>query len=289
MLRSYNRPSRSLSIPMTLHGGSAMGMTLSLVDGLLTQARTLERVGRDHDARQLLNRLAGLRELPANAAFETQTRLAEIHLRDHTYSRARRHLTAALAHQPENAHLHYLMAQALARDEKTGSYDRAVIFYRKSLEIDPNRPGCLAELGILLIQLGRSEEGLDSLRKAVGLAPSDPGVLAKLVEGLCLEGRFEEAHREIRAARFRNPRNDRIRRLSDEFDFQELHRQQAARRRSAFDEEDAEGPTILPFIRLLPDSRECGPGNKTVRYDGPSLPRPHGRRPNRQPGRRRAQ
>jgi Flp pilus assembly protein TadD len=264
-----------------------MGMTLSLVDGLLTRARTLERVGRNHDARQVLNRLAGLRELPAAAAFETQTRLAEIYLRDHTYSRARRHLTAALAHEPENARLHYLMAQALVRDEKTDNSERALMFYRKSLEIDPNQPACLADLGILLVQLGRSEEGLDSLRKAVALVPDDTVVLKKLVEGLRLEGRFEEARREIRAARFRNPRNDRVRRLSDEFDFLELYRQQTARRRSAFDEEGAQGPTILPFV--LPNPAERLPGDKTLRYDGPSLPRPHGRRLTRQPGRRRAQ
>src|SRR3954447_2164718 len=88
------------------HGGSAMSRTLNLVDGLLLMGRRHQQLGRARDALTILARLASFRELPREVAEETQARLGEIQLRRRKYHRARRHLAAALHHDPENARYH---------------------------------------------------------------------------------------------------------------------------------------------------------------------------------------
>src|SRR5437870_4755683 len=95
-----------------------MSTTLNLVDRLLTTARTLQALGRTQDALRTLGRLAGLRELPAEIAEETQARLAEIHLEQGKFKQARRHLTAALALNSDRAHYHYLLATAHDMDDE---------------------------------------------------------------------------------------------------------------------------------------------------------------------------
>ena len=87
-----------------------MSMTLNLVDRLLARGRHFQQLGRDHDAIDTLGRLSRFASLPAEVAEETQARLAEIHLRGNRPRKARRHLTAALVHQPTNARYHLLLS-----------------------------------------------------------------------------------------------------------------------------------------------------------------------------------
>src|SRR5436309_5607580 len=124
-----------------------MSMTLNLADRLLSMGRNYQALGRNQDAVHILSRLAGLRQLPAEVAEETQVRLGEIHLSRGKYTRARRHLTAALVHKPDSARYHYLMATALASDASADRH-RAAEHYRRSLEIDPKQPTCLGEYGL---------------------------------------------------------------------------------------------------------------------------------------------
>src|SRR5262245_10936674 len=121
-----------------------MSTTLNLVDRLLARGRHFQEIGRDHDALQMLGKLAGFRELPAAVAEETQARLAEINLRRKRPRKARRHLTAALAHQPESARYHYLMARAVEADRR-GDPERALEHYRRSLAINPDQADCASE------------------------------------------------------------------------------------------------------------------------------------------------
>src|SRR5438046_2467787 len=120
-----------------------MSTTLNLVDHLLLRGRRFQDLGRTHDARAVFGRLLGVHELPAPVAEEVQARLAELELQRHKYLRARRHLTAALAYQPANAHYHQLMAYALEEDDK-GDPERALEHYRLSLQADPEQPDCLS-------------------------------------------------------------------------------------------------------------------------------------------------
>jgi len=266
-----------------------MSKTLNLTERLLERGRFLQGLGQTHDAMRLFGRLAGLRDLPAPMAEETQIRLAEMRLRQNDFAQARRHLVAALIHNPKNARYHYLLALAHDQDEQ-GDPRSASNHFRQSLALDPNQPRCLGEFGILCLCLGNNEEGLQALRRGVDLAPDDPDTVAKLVEGLCLAEQPEEARLALRAALFRNPKHQGFRKLWDDFQWEQLYEEQEAERevaRAALDQSDE--PVMLPFKRLAPDDVPVAQVRKRIRRDAPSTPLPpHTPRPDRLPGRKHA-
>jgi tetratricopeptide (TPR) repeat protein len=251
-----------------------MSMTLNLVDRLLSMGRNYQSLGRNQDALRILTRLAGLREVPADVAEETQFRLAQLHFLRRKYPRVRRHLTAALAHQPESARYHCLMAAALAADARSDG-QRALEHYRKSLEVEPNQPACLSELGLLALRLGRTEEGLSSLRRAAQLAPDDVIVLERVVKALEDEDRSEEARVILRTALFRSPKSAGIRRLWNDFQYDQLHRAQTARRRSGDPASvGAEERRLLPFVPPENGGRPVRIGRRIIRRDVSTGTRP---------------
>jgi Flp pilus assembly protein TadD len=251
-----------------------MSTTLNLVDRLLARGRHFEKLGRDHDALHVLGRLATFRELPQDIAEETEARLAEIHLRRGRLRKARRHLTAALAHQPDNAHYHSLMGRAVEADG-CADPERALEHYCRSLEVDPDQPECLCAAGLLAIRLGQSGEGLRNLHRAVELAPDDPEALGNLVKGFCLVKRDEDAAKALRIALFRHPCDLRFRKLWLDFQFNQLRREQEAAR---FDREGNAGadpgPTILPFVRPAGPTPRARAGRRILRHDGASGSQP---------------
>jgi tetratricopeptide (TPR) repeat protein len=252
-----------------LHGGSFMTDTLNLVDHLLALGRNYQEVGRYTDAENVFQKLAGFRELPADAAEETQTRLAELHLRRRRYGRARRCLTAAMIHRPDSARCHLLMAKALQADER-GDLQRADEHYRRSLELDPHQGRCRGDAGLLAVRLGRTEEGLALLRQAVEEAPDDVEALRKLVKGLRLADRGDDAGTAIRAGLFRNPRRPRFRRLWQDYQFQTLRRRQRSGRRKRT--APAGEPILLPFRQPVAEAEApANPLPETLRLDGPGV------------------
>jgi Tfp pilus assembly protein PilF len=266
-----------------------MSMKLNLADRLLAMGRKFQSLGRNHNARHILGKLAAFGGLPSEIARETQAALGEIHLACKRPRRARKSFLAALFHQPDNPRYHYLLASTLnTRDPDQAK--RAATHLQTSLQLDPDQPGCLSEYGLLLTRLGRSSEGLAALRRAVEMAPADPQVLGRLVEGLRREGDLDEARAVLRTALFRNNRDRRFRQLANEFELQMARRQQRAVQRK--DREDVEnaGPVLLPFVRLATDESCESSGGNTLRHDGPSTPaRPHFSRHQRQNDRKRAQ
>src|SRR5690348_7556840 len=80
-----------------------MSITLNLVENLLVMARKYQEMGQPQEAHRVLTHLCAFKELPADAAEETQVRLAEIALKRRKYAAARRRLLAALKHQPDQA------------------------------------------------------------------------------------------------------------------------------------------------------------------------------------------
>jgi tetratricopeptide (TPR) repeat protein len=265
-----------------------MSRTLNLTECLLERGRFLQNLGRTHDAMRVFGRLAGLRELPAAMAEETQIRLAEMHLRQHEFAQARRHLTAALIHNPNNARYHYLLAAAHDQDEK-GDPQSAFKHFRQSLELDPNQPRCLSEYGIVALCLGHNEAGLKALRRGVDLAPDDPDTVAKLVEGLCLAEQPAEARLALRAALFRNPRHPQFRKLWNDFQWDELYEEQEAQREANRSVPEDDEPALLPYVPRETSAPVVDRGRKRIRHDGPSAPLPpHSPRRNQLPGRRHA-
>lgn len=264
-----------------------MSRTLNLARQLLARSRTFQKLGREQDALGILGKLAGFRELPGDVAEETQACLAELHLRRKRFVKARRHLTAALVHKPNNARYHYLIAQALDTADK-GDTERAAEHYRRALELDPQQPRCLADFGLLSLRLGQIEEGLKCLCRAVEMAPGDQELVQKLADGLHQVDRDDEARSVLRAALFRNPRDPRFRKLWNGFQFQRLREQQQAERASEQELLNGDGRQLLPFVRPATESREIV-GCKIVRRDQASpTPPPHLPSPNRYPGRKHA-
>jgi len=265
-----------------------MSRTLNLVDCLLARGRHLQQIGRETDALNTFERLAGFRKLPQPVAEETQARLAELLLDRGEFQSARRHLAAALVQKPSSARYHFLMASALEADEK-GDDRRALQHYRLSLEFDGDQPECLGEAGMLALRLGKVVEGLKWLRRAVELAPDDPEVVAQLVEGLHEIGRPEEARLTLRAARFRNPRDGRFRKLWSDFHFHELREQQETARETRWETVEEEmKPVLLPFLH--PVSAPAKASGKRVRRDPAApLPGPHVPRRRRLPDHKHAQ
>jgi tetratricopeptide (TPR) repeat protein len=218
-----------------------MGKTLNLCDCLLATGRELQDLGRLTEAARLLHRLAGFRDLPAPVAEEVQTRLAAIYLRKSEYRAARKHLSCALIYRPSHAHYYYQYATAVHNDPKADPA-RAVRYYRQAQRLDPDEPRYWSDCGRLLLQLGRTEDGVAALRKAGTLSPDDPAIVARLVEGLCLADRADEARDVLRAARYRNPRDARFRKLWTDFQFRQAADTQTAAPAAA-------EPVILPFVR----------------------------------------
>ncbi len=262
-----------------------MTTTLNFLDHLLSLGRKYQEIGRFADAETVLGRLSGFRELPAATAEEAQARLAELHLRRRRFGRARRCLSAALAHQPDSARYHLLMATALQADDR-GDLERADEHFRRSLELDPKQVKCQSDAGLLAVRLGRIEEGLSRLRRAVEQAPDDVEAVRKLVKGLRLADRGDEARDALRAGLFRNPRNPRFRRLWQEYQFKQLRRRQQGARRVHQSTASGE-PILLPFCRSE-SGATATPLPETLRLDGPALVAPpHARRPARRPDQRR--
>jgi tetratricopeptide (TPR) repeat protein len=255
-----------------------MSRTLNLIDHLLAMGRNYQQLQQDRDALDILGRLAAFRDLPAEVAEEAQVRQAEIHLRRRKPVAARRHLSAALRNCPDSARYHYLMATALNTRTKADP-ERAAEHYRRALELEPNQPLCLAEFGLLTLRQGNPAEGLETLRRAAELAPNEPAVIGKLARGLRLVERTEEALQVLRAARFRNPRDGRFRKLHDDFMFRWLRRRQRTECRAAALQTEEEAPTLLPYVSRAPELPTLSGDGTIVRLDGAAVPsgphRPH--------------
>jgi tetratricopeptide (TPR) repeat protein len=228
--------------------------------------RHQQRLGLLAQAADTLQRLASYRDLPAETAEEVQSRLAEIYLYRHNYPKARRHLTAALRYDPDNAQYHYLLARAVEADSDVDPR-RALRHYRQAVRLDPDHALYQSDYGLVGVRMGNVKEGLTALRRAYALAPDDPEVVETVAEGLREAGETEEAGAKLRAALFRNTNDHRFRALWSQHQFQLLHAEQTLRR-TRLVPADAEGPVLLPFLRPVPAPL----GTRTLRRDAPAPP-----------------
>jgi tetratricopeptide (TPR) repeat protein len=239
---------------------------LNLVECSLSRARMLQKLGAEREALRAFTRLANLRGLEPGVAEEIQSRLAEMLLDRGQLRQARRHLAAALAQQPNDAHYHHLMAAALEADARAEP-GRALAYRRRAVQLAPDQPRYLSDFGLLAIREGQTEEGLRALRCAHELAPNDPDVLAHLAEGLCHAERYKEARAAVRAAMFRNASDERFRQLWDDFQFQQLGAEQESARRRHLAETSRDGPMVLPFVRPQAGTTPAGSGGRIIRRD----------------------
>lgn len=241
-----------------------MSTTLNLVDRLLDRARNLRRHGQNEASARVFSRLAGLRELPADVAEETHVGLAEIRLEQEQHKQARRHLAAAIAHQPNCAHYHYLMAVAV-EDDPHADPKRAGVHYRRSVALDPGEAAYQCDFGLFAVRHGNRRAGLAALRRAAAVAPDEPDTLGRIATGLREADRPDEAKALLRAALFRNPHDRRFRDLLDrhQFDLSRVAQEAPAQLWNG----GAPEPILLPFRQ--PKKRVRHASDKTIRIDAP--------------------
>ncbi len=84
------------------------------------------------------------------------------------------------------------LQQALQHHRKN-ELDHAESLYRGVLAVQPEHPDALGMLGQLLVQTGRSAEGVDLLQRAIAAKPREPAFHAALGQALAELGRLDEA------------------------------------------------------------------------------------------------
>lgn len=246
--------------------------TLNLVQMVLKHARHLHDMGVNDKANKLFQRLLAITELPREATEEIHVRLGEICYDQGRFRQARRHLSVALAYQPDNAHYHYMIGLAIEADEKC-PLERAFKHYRRAVKLGGDHPDHLCALGLTALDLGRPRLGLSALRRAHRLSPDDPALLEKVVEGLGDAGAWDEAKSLVRAMLFRNPDDLDVQRLWRQMQFQALlARQQSENVESQPKRKAGNPPAILPMTRPALPTVLSQLGQRVIRRDGPNDP-----------------
>lgn len=221
-----------------------MPHTLCLYDELLARGRRLRQAGQPHLAAACCERLLALAGVPGLIAAQAHQIIGEIALKRRHYRRARRHLVAAVRLAPEGPRGHFLLGLSCSQDE-AGDPRRAARHFRRALRLAPHLPRCRGELGLVLLRLGETDEGLAQLREAARQAPEDAAATGRLVRGLLRAGQFDEALVAVRAARFRAPRCERLHKLWVDLQLAALRRDRDAAAALAGPGE----PVVLPFLR----------------------------------------
>ncbi len=241
-----------------------MGMTLNLIDILLTTGRHLAQAGRSTEAIHALNKLAAFRKLPRKVREEIHTLLGDIHLGLHQYKDARRHLAAAIAANFNNAETCFKMALAIEEDGEA-DFDRAETYYARAVELEPKDAFYWADYGSYLFTLGKAKAGLKATRKAHALGRNEAELVGHVAAVLRREEHYEEAAAILRAALFENHGDARFRQLWQEHQHHMIYVEQERKRQTAPAKPGK--PVILPFKPASRDQKYMNLGGKTIRID----------------------
>lgn len=86
-------------------------------------------------------------------------------------ARSIRHIQRAIALDPDDPAIRYLAGAALSNYRES---DEARRSYQKALEINPDYAPALGSLGVSLLFVGRTQEGIDHIERALRLSPREP-------------------------------------------------------------------------------------------------------------------
>jgi len=248
-----------------------MGRTLNLLDTLLLKAQALHELGRSRDALPILRRLNGHPELPQSERLRIHELLGYVYLSLHEFRRARRHFSAAIKLQPDDASTHHGLALAIQNDPEVDAR-RASRHYRKALELASADPQLLVDAGAYAVQMGHDRKGLSLIRKAAALAPNNLTILRALIEALCDTDRHVEARRELSLARFRLNGTSGFQRLFADFEFQDARRRQ---RQASHLYPASASPEVLPFLRVRGADGKRVRARRILHHNAAALQRPH--------------
>ena len=131
-------------------------------------------------------------------SFEDFERDAEAALARNNPDEAMRALEAALSLAPENARIHFNLANLLLGSGDTAG---AIRHYKRGLASDPSNYGAHLNLGVALANSGQVDGALAAVTQAASLADVDPGAHINLAAILRMQGRGPEAEGWLRRAK----------------------------------------------------------------------------------------
>jgi tetratricopeptide (TPR) repeat protein len=147
--------------------------------------------------------------LSPQVAERAQFYLGDIQLAQGHYSKARRHLAAAIGSGIGIGETHFLMACALEWDDEA-DVEAAYRHYRRAVELEPGEPLYSSAYALMRIRRrpGKAKydrESLQRLRNSFTASPEDPDIVYNYAFGLIEMNRRNEAQLVLRRARKRWP------------------------------------------------------------------------------------
>ena len=141
----------------------------------------------------------GVRVMTANM------RLGLGYLRDQQYRKALAAFTRAREANPSAAEPYHMLGLL---HQQLGEFERSEAYFRKAIQIAPETPEILNNLGSLLCQIERRDEAEEVFLRAASNPLYESPELALTNAGYCVQGagRLEEADRYYRQALDLNPR-----------------------------------------------------------------------------------
>lgn len=88
---------------------------------------------------------------------------------------------------------------------------QALVLAERAFKLAPENPAILDTLGVLQIDSGQAEKGIENIRKAVSLAPASPALRFSLAKAYAKLGRNEDATKEVDELLKSLPQNSPIR------------------------------------------------------------------------------
>ena len=83
----------------------------------------------------------------------------------------KREFRAALAVEPNNAGVHFMLGEALAREGR--SLAESMMAYQRGLQLDPNNREARISLGEVCLRAGDTDGAVREFQRALGLNPSE--------------------------------------------------------------------------------------------------------------------
>jgi len=168
------------------------GLTTDAIKFYLAAADTLSKEGKKEKILEIYDRILALS--PSNIPL--RNKVAEIYARDGLMSEAAKQ---------------YLHVAGLYSDK--GEMEKAIVFYRKVLDIQPVNKQAIIGIVDLNQRLGNLVNAIEQIKEAITLFPEDAEILLRCAEIYIMAEKFDEALGYLRQVVEIEPANIRARRL----------------------------------------------------------------------------
>lgn len=168
------------------------GLTTDAIKFYLAAADTLSKEGKKEKILEIYDRILALS--PSNIPL--RNKVAEIYARDGLMSEAAKQ---------------YLHVAGLYSDKE--EMEKAIIFYRKVLDIQPVNKQAIIGTAVLNERIGNLAKAIEQMKEAITLFPEDAEILLRCAELHIMAEKFDEALGYLRQVVEIEPANIRARRL----------------------------------------------------------------------------